>query len=104
LIHLAEQNAVNEAKRLNIPIVAIVDTNADPGNDRLSDSGKRRRDSRHPDRLAETCLMRSFRGAASTDSRANRDGWRFCLTRRHVKPQRSTFKIFNESDNGQHLN
>ncbi len=25
-----EQNAVNEAKRLNIPIVAIVDTNADP--------------------------------------------------------------------------
>jgi len=26
-------------KRLNIPIVAIVDTNADPGNDRLSDSG-----------------------------------------------------------------
>ena len=25
-----EQNAVNEAKRLNIPVVAIVDTNADP--------------------------------------------------------------------------
>jgi small subunit ribosomal protein S2 len=25
-----EQNAVNEAKRLDIPIVAIVDTNADP--------------------------------------------------------------------------
>jgi len=28
--HAREQNAVNEAKRLNIPIVAIVDTNADP--------------------------------------------------------------------------
>jgi small subunit ribosomal protein S2 len=25
-----EQNAVNEARRLNIPVVAIVDTNADP--------------------------------------------------------------------------
>jgi small subunit ribosomal protein S2 len=25
-----EQNAVNEARRLNIPTVAIVDTNADP--------------------------------------------------------------------------
>jgi small subunit ribosomal protein S2 len=25
-----EQNAVNEARRLSIPVVAIVDTNADP--------------------------------------------------------------------------
>ena len=27
---LREQNAVNEARRLGIPVVAIVDTNADP--------------------------------------------------------------------------
>ena len=27
---IREQNAVNEARRLNIPVVAIVDTNADP--------------------------------------------------------------------------
>jgi small subunit ribosomal protein S2 len=27
---IREQNAVNEARRLGIPVVAIVDTNADP--------------------------------------------------------------------------
>ena len=35
-----EQNAVNEARRLAVPIVGIVDTNADPGDDRLPDPGE----------------------------------------------------------------
>jgi small subunit ribosomal protein S2 len=78
-----EQNAVNEAKRLNIPIVAIVDTNADP---EMIDSGKRRRDSCDSNRVAETCRCDCFGERRSTDSRANRDGWRFCLTGDTLSP------------------
>jgi small subunit ribosomal protein S2 len=37
--------AVREAQRLRIPIIGLVDTNCDPGRDRLRDPGQRRR---HP--------------------------------------------------------
>ena len=43
-----EHNAIAEARKLHIPIVAIVDTNCDPGRDRLCHPRQRRRDPRHP--------------------------------------------------------
>ena len=39
-----EQLAVREARRLGVPIIGLVDTNADPGRGRLRDPGQRRRD------------------------------------------------------------
>ncbi len=42
-----EKIAVAEAKKLGIPVIAIVDTNCDPESDRFPDPGQRRRDPRH---------------------------------------------------------
>ena len=39
-----EQLAVREARRLGLPVVALVDTNCDPGRGRLRHPGQRRRD------------------------------------------------------------
>ena len=39
-----EEIAVREAQRLRIPIIGLVDTNCDPGRDRLRDPRQRRRD------------------------------------------------------------
>ena len=41
-----EHIAVDEARKLEIPVVAITDTNCDPDHDRLRDPGQRRRDPR----------------------------------------------------------
>ena len=41
-----EHIAVDEARKLEIPVVAITDTNCDPGSDRLRHPGQRRRDPR----------------------------------------------------------
>ena len=38
-----EQIAVDEARKLKIPVIGVVDTNCDPGRSRLRDSGQRRR-------------------------------------------------------------
>ena len=43
-----EAIAVKEARKLGIPVVAVVDTNCDPGQGGLRDSGQRRRAARHP--------------------------------------------------------
>ena len=43
-----ENIAIHEAKKLGIPVVAIVDTNCSPGRHRLRDSRQRRRHARHP--------------------------------------------------------
>ena len=43
-----EEIAIHEAKKLGIPVVAVVDTNCSPGRDRLRDPWKRRRHARHP--------------------------------------------------------
>ena len=43
----AEVIAVREARRMGIPVVAIVDTNCDPDAGRLGDSGQRRCAARH---------------------------------------------------------
>ena len=40
----AEEIAVNEARRLDLPIVSLVDTNCDPAVRRVRDPGQRRRD------------------------------------------------------------
>ena len=40
--------AVTEAKKLGIPIIAVVDTNHSPGRHRLRDSGQRRLEPRDP--------------------------------------------------------
>ena len=42
-----EAIAVKEARKLGIPVVAVVDTNCDPDRGRLRDSGQRRRAARH---------------------------------------------------------
>ena len=39
-----EQLAVREARRLGLPVIALVDTNCDPGRGRVRDPGQRRRD------------------------------------------------------------
>ena len=43
-----EAIAIQEARKLNIPVVAILDTNSQPGRHHLSDPGQRRRGARHP--------------------------------------------------------
>ena len=43
-----EHNAIAEARKLHIPIVAIVDTNCDPDEVDYVIPGKRRRYPRHP--------------------------------------------------------
>ncbi len=43
-----ENIAVKEARKLGIPVVAMVDTNCDPGRDRLHHSRQRRRHPCHP--------------------------------------------------------
>ena len=43
-----EAIAVKEARKLGIPVVAVVDTNCDPTRGRLRDPRQRRRSARHP--------------------------------------------------------
>ena len=43
-----EQIAVKEARKLGIPVVAVVDTNCDPERSGLRDPRQRRRSARHP--------------------------------------------------------
>ena len=45
---MTEEIAVQEANRLEIPVIAMVDTNCDPEPDRLCDPVQRRRHPRHP--------------------------------------------------------
>jgi hypothetical protein len=71
-----EQNAVLEAKAPWYPTVAIVDTNADPGADRLPDRRQRRRDPRDPRGVAEAGRLHRLRHWGSPRARAGRDGWR----------------------------
>ena len=45
---VSDANAVREANKLKVPIVAMVDTNADPSQVTVSDPGQRRRHQDHP--------------------------------------------------------
>ena len=50
-----ESIAVKEARKLGIPVVAVVDTNCDPTRGRLRDPRQRRRPARHPPVHLEDC-------------------------------------------------
>ena len=63
-----ESIAVAEANKLRMPVIAIVDTNCDPGADRLPDPGQRRRDPGDPPVRVED-RRRLHRRAPSASSR-----------------------------------
>ncbi len=52
-----ETIAVKEARKLGIPVVAVVDTNCDPDGGGLRDSGQRRRAARHSPVHLEDCRL-----------------------------------------------
>ena len=54
-----EAIAIQEARKLNIPVIAILDTNCEPGRHHLSDPGQRRRRARHPALLRPDGRLRS---------------------------------------------
>ena len=80
-----EHLAVNEARKLGIPVVAILDTNCDPDVSRLPDPGQRRRDPRRPAADPRHRGRRGRRSAqASLGSQRGRRGHRGSRAARRV--------------------
>ncbi len=81
-----EHLAVAEARKLNIPVIAILDTNCDPRPRRLPDPGQRRR---HPFRSTadQGCRFRGCRRCAGTCRTERRQG-REARSRRRRAPRR----------------
>ena len=73
-----EKIAVDEARKLKIPVIGVVDTNCDPDEVDLRDPGQRRRAARHPAVRVED-RRRGHRRARHPRSRPGgrrRRGWR----------------------------
>ena len=90
----AEQNAVKEARKLGIPIVALLDTDSNPDDRRHRHPRQRRRDAGDRDHRgpAGPGRQRRPRQAAQFRCRARwrrrPDGWRRQRPRRSPRPQR----------------
>ena len=70
-----EQIAVREARKLGIPVVAVVDTNCDPERSGLRDPGQRRRVAGDPSVCLEDCRF-GCRRLAVDDRQADGGHWR----------------------------
>ncbi len=83
-----EHIAIHEAKKLGIPVVAVVDTNCSPGRHRLRDPGQRRRHARHP-AVRGRHRRRGARGQVVGAAGGRRRG-RVRRARRGGQPRRKT--------------